>query len=138
MINAGGGASSSNAGGLNDGARRMCIGLGVRAFVFGTPPLRCAVGGRGNVGRCSAGAAWASFKLLFAALRAFMAGYTTGELRRRAAPGQPQSYKWVPLTPDSGDVYAGREMFACVALHERMWNGESMEISKWRRFVGSF
>lgn len=29
-------------------------------------------------------------------------------------------------------------MLACVARQERMWKGESMEISKWRRFVGSW
>lgn len=29
-------------------------------------------------------------------------------------------------------------MFPCVALQERMWKGESIEISKCRRLVGSF
>jgi len=89
-MSAGGGASSSKAGGLNDGARRMCIGRGWREeFAVGAPPWRCAVGGRGRVGRSRSGS-W-EFRLLFAAFMAFMAGYTAGELRRRAAPGQPQS-----------------------------------------------
>lgn len=89
-MSAGGGASSSKAGGLNDGARSMCMGRGWRdEFAVGNWPLRCAVGGRGRVGRSKTGS-W-ELRLLFAALRAFMAGYTTGELRRRAAPGQPQS-----------------------------------------------
>jgi len=60
------------------------------------------VGGRGSVGLWRGGCA--VFMLLFAAFMAFMAGYATGELRRRAAPGQPQSYRWVPLIPDSGEV----------------------------------
>lgn len=90
VIRAGGGASSSKAGGLNEGARRMCIGLGFRAFAAGGP-LRCAVGGRGSVGLSNMGGCAAALMLLFAAFMAFMAGYATGELRRRAAPGQPQS-----------------------------------------------
>ena len=90
-MRAGGGASSSKAGGLKDGARRMCIGRGWREeFAVGSWPLRCAVGGRGRVGRSRKGS-WELFRLLFAAFMAFIAGYTTGELRRRAAPGQPQS-----------------------------------------------
>jgi len=72
-MRAGGGASSSKAGGLNDGARRICIGRGWRdEFAVGSWPWRCAVGGRGRVGRCRRGS-W-EFMLLFAALRAFMAG----------------------------------------------------------------
>ena len=89
-MSAGGGASSSKAGGLNDGARNMCIGRGWRdEFAVGSCPFRCAVGGRGRVGRSRNGSC--ELRLLFAAFIAFMAGYTTGELRRRAAPGQPQS-----------------------------------------------
>jgi hypothetical protein len=72
-MSAGGGASSSKAGGLNDGARRMCMGRGWREeFAVGIPPLRCAVGGRGRVGRSRKGS-WL-LMLLFAAFRAFMAG----------------------------------------------------------------
>jgi hypothetical protein len=90
VMRGGGGASSSKAGGLNEGARRMCIGLGCcLEFAVGWPPLRCAVGGRGSVGRSNRGGC--AFMLLFAAFMAFIAGYATGELRRRAAPGQPQS-----------------------------------------------
>lgn len=91
-MRAGGGASSSKAGGLKEGARSMCIGRWGR-FALGPAPLRWAVGGRGRVGRCMAvgGCGWVGGRLLFAAFMALMAGKTTGELRRRAAPGQPQS-----------------------------------------------
>jgi len=60
-----------------------------------------------------------------------------GELRRIGALGQPHSGTRAPLRAGSGDEYAGNDVFACVAWHDRMWNGESMEISKCRLFVGS-
>ena len=60
-----------------------------------------------------------------------------GEVRRIGALGQPHSGIRVPLDAGSGEEYAGSAVFACVAWHERMWNGESMEISKCRLFVGS-
>ena len=60
-----------------------------------------------------------------------------GELARLGAPGHPHSVCSLNKVADSGDVYAGKAMLACVARHERMWNGESMEISKCLRFVGS-
>ena len=62
--------------------------------------------------------------------------YEVGELRRRGALGQPHSYSEVPLEADSGLVYAGNDVFACVARHDRMWKGESMEISKCLRLPG--
>ena len=60
-----------------------------------------------------------------------------GEFRRLGAPGQPHEECSVSRVVDSGEEYAGRAMLACVARQERMWNGESMEISKCLRFVGS-
>ena len=60
-----------------------------------------------------------------------------GEFLRLGAPGQPHSKCSVSRLADSGEVYAGRAVFACVAWQERMLKGESIEISKCRRFVGS-
>lgn len=60
-----------------------------------------------------------------------------GELRRMGALGHPHSGIRVPPSAGSGDEYAGSAVLACVAWHERMWNGESMEISKCRRLVES-
>lgn len=59
-----------------------------------------------------------------------------GEFRRgKGAHEHVPSPSEIPeLGPES---YAGRAVFAPVAWHERMWNGESMEISKCRRFEGS-
>lgn len=42
-----------------------------------------------------------------------------GEFLRLAAPGHPQSNKDEAAGTESGELYAGSEMFACVALHER-------------------
>lgn len=63
-----------------------------------------------------------------------------GVLRRViGAPGQPQEYSsWMIAGSEDGSLYAGRKMFPCVALQERMWKGESIEISKCRRLFGSF
>jgi hypothetical protein len=61
-----------------------------------------------------------------------------GELRRMGALGHPHSGISSWEAAGSGDEYAGRAVFACVAWQERMWNGESMEISKCRLFDGSF
>ncbi len=60
-----------------------------------------------------------------------------GELRRRGAPGQPHDECSVRSVVDSGEEYAGRAMLAWVARQERMWKGESMEISKCRLLEGS-
>ncbi|KAH9826576.1 hypothetical protein Tdes44962_MAKER00540 [Teratosphaeria destructans] len=43
-----------------------------------------------------------------------------GEFRRLAAPGHPHSYSDVPSPALCGELYAGREMLAWVALQERM------------------
>lgn len=72
-MSAGGGASSSKAGGLNDGVRSMCMGRCWRAFAEDAIPLICAVGGRGSVGLVK-GPGWGIGALLFAAFMAFMAG----------------------------------------------------------------
>lgn len=60
-----------------------------------------------------------------------------GEVRRTGALGQPHSGTRALPREGSGPEYAGSAVFACVAWQERIWNGESMEISKCRRFVGS-
>jgi hypothetical protein len=60
-----------------------------------------------------------------------------GEVRRTGALGHPHSGTCDPLIAGSGDEYAGSDVFACVAWHERIWKGESMEISKCRLLVGS-
>lgn len=60
-----------------------------------------------------------------------------GEFRRRGASGHPHEECSVSKVVDSGDEYAGRAMFAWVARQERIWKGESIEISKCLRFVGS-
>lgn len=54
-MSAGGGTSSSKAGGLNDGVRSMCMGRCWRAFAEDAIPLMCAVGGRGSVGLVTGG-----------------------------------------------------------------------------------
>ena len=61
-----------------------------------------------------------------------------GEFLLRGAPGQPQEECSVRRVVDSGDEYAGKAMLAWVARQERMWKGESMEISKCLRLLGSF
>lgn len=58
-------------------------------------------------------------------------------LRRNAAPGHPHSYSSAGELPRPPDEYAGRDVLACVARHDRMLKGESMDISKWRRLFGS-
>lgn len=61
-----------------------------------------------------------------------------GRVCRTGALGQPHwDTRALPGT-GSGDEYTGSAVFACVAWHERMWNGESMEISKCRLLVGLF
>jgi hypothetical protein len=60
-----------------------------------------------------------------------------GEVRRVGALGHPHSGIRVPLIAGSGDEYAGSAVFAWVAWHERMWKGESIEISKCRLLDGS-
>jgi hypothetical protein len=57
-----------------------------------------------------------------------------GEWLRERALGQPQE-KGLGCVLMFVSVYSGREVWAWVARHERMWKGESMEISKWRRFL---
>jgi hypothetical protein len=59
-------------------------------------------------------------------------------LRRNAAPGHPHSYSSAGEFPGPRDEYAGRDVLACVARHDRMLKGESMDISKCRRLFGSF
>lgn len=51
-----------------------------------------------------------------------------------AAFGHPQSKVLLGL-PVLESEYWGRDVYSRVAKHDRIWNGESMEISKWRRFV---
>ena len=53
-----------------------------------------------------------------------------------SAPGHPHSYPCAGSGSVLGSVYAGRYILACVAMQERRWMGESMEISKWRFLVG--
>jgi hypothetical protein len=60
-----------------------------------------------------------------------------GEVRRAGALGQPHSGIRVSFIAGSGDEYAGSAVFACVAWHERIWKGESIEISKCRLLDGS-
>jgi hypothetical protein len=59
-------------------------------------------------------------------------------LLRNVAPGHPQSYSSAGELPMPPDEYAGRDVLACVARHDRMLKGESMDISKCRRVFGSF
>lgn len=134
-MSAGGGASSSNAGGLYEGARNKCMGLSM-VWLFG-PPI-CAACGLANDGSTlfrPAGLLLSSCCEAPTPLNVLAS--ETGELRRFAAPGHPQSNRCALFPLCSGDVYAGSEMLFCVARQERMWNGESIEISKCRRFVGS-
>ena len=99
----------------------------------------CAVGGRARPGDCIVGVAGGSDPPVRFALSEFSVGTNdVGEFRRLAAPGQPQSYSEALVLPPSGELYAGSEIFAWVARHERMWKGESIEISKCLRLLGSF
>jgi hypothetical protein len=59
-------------------------------------------------------------------------------LLRNAAPGHPHSYSSAAELPVPPHEYAGRDVFACVARHDRILKGESMDISKCRRLFGSF
>jgi hypothetical protein len=58
-------------------------------------------------------------------------------LLRNAAPGHPHSYSSAVELPAPPDEYAGSDVLACVARHDRMLKGESMDISKCRRLAGS-
>jgi hypothetical protein len=58
-------------------------------------------------------------------------------LLRSAAPGHPHSYSSAVELPAPPDEYAGRDVLACVARHDRMLKGESMDISKCRRLAES-
>jgi len=131
VIIGGGGSSSSNAGGLNDGARSKCIGLLTEELGSCT----CAAGGRV---RDSVDKSRPDDEAFFPLRRELRVGSRDdGEFLRLGAPGQPHSKCSVSRLTDSGEVYAGRAVFACVAWQERMLKGESIEISKCRRFVGS-
>lgn len=147
MTSGGGGSSSSNAGGANEGARRRCMGRASRSL--GASWAMCAASGRERPpdplvklrGRPRVGAApLESALLLVWSSDVDELMQLVGALRRViGAPGQPQEYSsWITAGSEDGSLYAGRKMFPCVALQERMWKGESMEISKCRRFVGSF
>lgn len=148
MMSGGGGSSSSNAGGANDGARRRCIGRASRSL--GASCAICAASGRERPpdplvklrGRPRVGAVHVPFSLVLLTWSSEVDELMrlVGPLRRViGAPGQPQECSsWMTTGSEDGSLYAGRKMFPCVALQERMWKGESIEISKWRRFVGSF
>ena len=51
-------------------------------------------------------------------------------MERKAASGHPQTVLGWTLAPGVGPEYSGREVFALAARQERIWKGESMEISK--------
>lgn len=59
-------------------------------------------------------------------------------LLRNAAPGHPHSYSSASEFLVPPDAYAGRDVLACVARHDRMLKGEPTDISKCRRLFGSF
>ena len=99
----------------------------------------CAVGGLARPADGSVGVVGRSESPVKFVLRACKVGTREGgEFRRRAAPGHPHSYSEAGRLPPSGEPYAGNEMFAWVARQERMWKGESIEISKCLRLPGSF
>ena len=76
---------------------------------------------------------------LLACPRLLRAGMLGGVFRLRiAAPGQPHSYSSVEPGADVPELYAGRDVLACVARHDKMLRGESMDISKCRLLFGSF
>jgi hypothetical protein len=79
------------------------------------PPI-CAA-----CGRASCGVAIAASELPLERLIELSVGTNpVGELRRTGALGHPHSGTPVPPSAGSGDEYAGRAVFACVAWHERM------------------
>lgn len=147
-MSGGGGSSSSNAGGANDGARRRCMGRASRSL--GASWAMCAASGRERPPeplvklrgrpRVEAGPLGSVLGLLIWSREVDELMRLVGALRRViGAPGQPQEYSsWMIAGSEDGSLYAGRKMFPCVALQDRMWKGESIEISKCRRFVGSF
>lgn len=59
-----------------------------------------------------------------------------GEIFKVAAFGQPQTL-WLPTVPAFRFEYSGSAKLSRVALQLRMVKGESIEISKWRLFLGS-
>lgn len=128
VISGGGGSSSSNAGGLKDGARIMWMGLAA--------PLvcTCATGGRASSTDSARGRKSSSEGLPAPSVEYCM---LLGEWCRLTASGHPQSATDMSCWAISGAEYAGSDVLACVARHERIWNGESIDISKCRRFLGS-
>lgn len=127
----GGGSSSLNAGGLNDGTRIRCIGL---CTVESVGPPMCAACGRASWG---VGISAASESFRERPIELSVGTKPVGEVRRTGALGHPHSGTRVPPSTGPGDEYAGSAVFACVAWQDKMWKGESMEISKWRLLVGS-
>ena len=63
-------------------------------------------------------------------------GEDAGERAETAALGQPQIC-WRPTTPAFGPEYSGSARLSRVARQLRMVNGESIDISKCRLFLGS-
>lgn len=107
----GGGSSSVNAGGLNEGTRMRCIG---RWTVGSVGPPMCAACGRASVGGCMAG--FAASELPLDRLMELKVGTKpVGDVRRAGALGHPHSGTRVPPMAGSGDEYAGSAVFACVA-----------------------
>lgn len=88
------------------------------------PPI-CAVGGRvrPTLGRLSSEFPRDRPTVLMVGTK------LVGDIRRTGAPGQPHSGVRVSLA-GSGDEYAGSAVLAWVAWHDKIWNGESIEISK--------
>lgn len=131
MMSGGGGSSSSNAGGAKDGARRRCMGRASRSL--GASWAMCAASGRERPpdplvklrGRPRVGAVPLSllaWMLLIWSSEVEELMRLVGALRRViGAPGQPQEYSsWMTAGSEDGSLYAGRKMFPCVALQERM------------------
>lgn len=131
VTSGGGGSSSSNAGGAKDGARRRCMGRASRSL--GASWAMCTASGRDRPpdplvklrGRPRVG--WFVPLSLLLVLLIWSTEVDelmrlVGALRRViGAPGQPQEYSsWMTAGSEDGSLYAGRKMFPCVALHDRM------------------
>jgi hypothetical protein len=75
------------------------------------PPM-CAACGRASCGVCMVAA---SELPLERPMELSVGTKPVGEVRRTGALGHPHSGTRVPLSAGSGDEYAGRAVFACVA-----------------------
>lgn len=117
----GGGSSASKSGGLKLGLRSRCMGLCTAAAAC----ARCAAGGRVRAGVYVSGRAEVCMP---------SNDGTRGDVVD--ALGQPHVRCW--LGPASAWLeYSGSARLTVVALQSRKVIGESIDISKCRRFLGS-